>query len=41
MGLEFMFGLTIGNIKENGREIKCMGKELQLGQTDVVMRESK
>lgn len=40
MDLEFMFGLIIENIKGNGKEIKCMVKEQQLGQMDEVMRES-
>ena len=40
MDMVSIFGQTIENIKESGREIKCMAEEQQLGLMDVVMRES-
>jgi len=40
MGMECMFGLITENIKENGKETKCMEKEPQHGLMEEVMRES-
>ncbi len=40
MVMECTFGLITENIKENGKETKCMEKELQLGQMVEVTRES-
>jgi hypothetical protein len=40
MVMEYMYGQIIVNIKENGKEIKCMVKVQQHGQMEEVMRES-
>ena len=37
----YMSGLIKENMKANGKEIKCMGKELQFGQIIVVIMESR
>lgn len=40
MVMEYMCGQIIVNIKENGKEIKCMVKVQQHGQMEEVMKES-
>lgn len=38
--MAYIYGLITENIKENGKEIKCMVKVLQHGQMEEVMKES-
>ena len=37
MERESIFGLTIGNMKENGLGIRCMGKGKLFGQTEGML----
>lgn len=40
MVVEYMFGLIIEDMKENGKEIRCMEKELLLGLMEDLIMES-